>query len=274
MIQDIYPSKLHNEYHNNTITEDDYLLIFNDKGETLIGGGSSKSIFPQGKDVDKGDSIYLFSVDDKRYFLYNNWDISSEVNLDNYSYYSIKDVRDRVTGADVYAAFTAFHLWKWYVDNQFCGKCGGKLHHHDKERALKCDSCGNMVFPRINPAVIVGVTNGDKILITKYRKGYAHSALIAGFTEIGETVEETVSREVMEEAGIKVKNIQYYKSQPWGMAQDILMGFYCEVDGDDTIHMDKNELRYAEWVSREDVELQPNNLSLTNEMMKLFKDGD
>lgn len=273
MIQDIYPSKLHNEYHNNTITEDDYLLIFNDKGETLIGEDSPKSIFPQGKDVDKGDSIYLFSVDDKRYFLYNNWDISSEVNLDNYSYYSIKDVRDRVTGADVYAAFTAFHLWKWYVDNQFCGKCGGKLHYHDKERALKCDSCGNMVFPRINPAVIVGVTNGDKILITKYRTGYAHSALIAGFTEIGETLEETVAREVMEEAGIKVKNIMYYKSQPWGMAQDILMGFYCEVDGDDTIHMDKNELRYAEWVNREDVELQPNNLSLTNEMMQIFKEG-
>ena len=212
-------------------------------------------------------------MDDKRYFLYNNWDISSEVNLDNYSYYSIKDVRDKVTGADVYVAFTAFHLWKWYVDNQFCGKCGGKLHHHDKERALKCDSCGNMVFPRINPAVIVGVTNGDKILITKYRTGYAHSALIAGFTEIGETLEETVAREVMEEAGIKVKNIKYYKSQPWGMAQDILMGFYCEVDGDDTIHMDKNELRYAEWVNREDVELQPNNLSLTNEMMQVFKEG-
>lgn len=273
MIQDIYPSKLHNEYHNNTITGDDYLLIFNDKGETLIGDNSSMSTFPQGRDINKGNSIYLFSVDDKRYFLYNNWDTPKEIALDNYTYYSIKDVRDKVTGADVYAAFTAFHLWKWYVDNQFCGKCGSELHLHDKERALKCDSCGNMVFPRINPAVIVGVTNGDKILITKYRTGYAHSALIAGFTEIGETLEETVAREVMEEAGIKVKNITYYKSQPWGMAQDILMGFYCEVDGDDTIHMDKNELRYAEWVNREDVELQPNNLSLTNEMMQLFKEG-
>ena len=105
------------------------------------------------------------------------------------------------------------------------------------------------------------------------RADVPYYALIAGFTEIGETLEETVAREVMEEAGIKVKNIKYYKSQPWGMAQDILMGFYCEVDGDDTIHMDKNELRYAEWVNREDVELQPNNLSLTNEMMQVFKEG-
>nr|MCR4704778.1 NUDIX domain-containing protein [Lachnospiraceae bacterium] len=85
--------------------------------------------------------------------------------------------------------------------------------------------------------------------------------------------EECVAREVMEETGIKVKNIRYYKSQPWGMALDILAGFYCDVDGDDTIRMDANELKYAEWVKREDIVLQPNNLSLTNEMMNEFKEG-
>jgi len=77
----------------------------------------------------------------------------------------------------------------------------------------------------------------------------------------------------MEETGVKVKNITYYKSQPWGMAQDILMGFYCEADGDGEIHMDESELKYAEWVKREDIVLQPNNLSLTNEMMRMFKEG-
>ena len=115
--------------------------------------------------------------------------------------------------------------------------------------------------------------NGDKLLITRYKTGYRNNALIAGFTEIGETLEETVAREVMEEAGIKVKNIRYYKSQPWGMAQDILTGFYCEADGDDHITMDENELKYAEWVKREDIVLQPNNLSLTNEMMRVFKEN-
>jgi NAD+ diphosphatase len=142
-----------------------------------------------------------------------------------------------------------------------------------KERALCCSSCGNTVYPRINPAVIVGVLNGDKILITRYRTGYSHNALIAGFAEIGETLEETVSREVMEEAGIRVKNIRYYKSQPWGMAQDLLVGFYCEADGDDTIRMDEGELKYAAWTAREDLQLQPNNLSLTNEMMRMFKEN-
>ncbi len=77
----------------------------------------------------------------------------------------------------------------------------------------------------------------------------------------------------MEEVGLKVKNIRYYKSQPWGMAEELLAGFYCEVDGDDKIKMDDGELKYAEWVSRTEIELQPSDYSLTNEMMKLFKSG-
>lgn len=77
----------------------------------------------------------------------------------------------------------------------------------------------------------------------------------------------------MEEVGLKVKNIRYYKSQPWGMASDILMGYFCEVDGDDDIFMDESELKYAEWVYREDIVLQPSDYSLTNEMMKIFKEN-
>ena len=126
---------------------------------------------------------------------------------------------------------------------------------------------------RIGTAVIVGVINGDKLLLTKYRTGFKYNALIAGFTEIGETVEETVKREVMEEAGIKVNNIRYYKSQPWGSANDILLGFFCDVKGNDEISMDTNELKYADWVQRDEIILQPGEFSLTNEMMKLFKEN-
>lgn len=111
--------------------------------------------------------------------------------------------------------------------------------------------------------MIVGVINGSRILITKYKSGFRHNALVAGFTEIGETDEETVRREVMEETGLRVKNIQYYKSQPWGIASDILMGFYCDADGSTEIHRDDRELGYAEWVERKDIILQPTDHSLT-----------
>ena len=137
---------------------------------------------------------------------------------------------------------------------------------------MTCD-CGNTVYPRIMPAVIVGVTNGDRLLLTRYRTGSGHNALVAGFVEIGETAEETVAREVMEETGLRVKNIRYYKSQPWGIANDLLLGYYCDLDGDGTIRMDENELKYAEWVPKQEIVLQPGHISLTNEMMERFKNS-
>ena len=138
---------------------------------------------------------------------------------------------------------------------------------------MVCPSCGKTFYPRIMPAVIVGIKNGERLLLTRYRIGFTPNALVAGFTEIGETAEETVRREVMEEVGVRVKNIRYFASQPWGIANDLLLGYYCELDGDEAIRMDEHELKYAQWVRREDIELQPDDLSLTNEMMRRFKLG-
>jgi NAD+ diphosphatase len=174
----------------------------------------------------------------------------------------------------IFAAWTAFQLYNWYRDNRFCGRCGGRTTLAPDERAVMCPACNRRIYPRIIPAVIVGVTNGDEILMTKYRgRDIPYYALIAGFTEIGETLEQTVAREVMEEAGLRVKNIRYYKSQPWAIVDDLLAGFYCDVDGSTEIHMDVSELKEAVWVRREDVVGQPNDFSLTNEMMLVFRDG-
>ena len=292
MIQDIYPSKLDNSYKNFEMRDKDVLLVFDEKGRILIREKDGKIEFPVASEIECVENVYLFLVDDRRFFLAmdsidgkidnsaNDSIATSEENTDNYlKHYSIRELRDHFSGEEstkkyLFAAFTAYHLWKWYSDSRFCGKCGSKTKPGDTERSMCCPVCGNVIYPRINPAVIVGVTKGDSLLITRYRSGYKHNALVAGFTEIGETLEGTVAREVMEETGVRVKNIRYYKSQPWGMAQDVLVGFFCEADGDGTIHMDENELKYAEWVRREDIVLQPNNLSLTNEMMRVFKDGN
>ena len=144
-----------------------------------------------------------------------------------------------------------------------------------KERMLRCDSCGNMEFPKICPAVIIGVTDGNRILMSKYAgRAYKKYALLAGFTEIGETVEETVAREVMEEVGLKVRNIRYYKSQPWAFSDTLLMGFYCDLDGSDKITLDRDELSLAEWFEREEIPVEPSRDSLTNEMILKFKQGE
>lgn len=268
MIQDIAPSKLLNAFSARSPRAKDRMLCFDAEGKLLVRLRDGFICYPAVGEVPSDGAVYLFSVDDDGYFMGAGAETPS---LPGFGYRSVRELRDCANGKELYAAFTAYHLWRWYADNRYCGRCGGGTAYHETERALRCAHCGHVIYPRINPAVIVGVVKGDCLLITRYRAGYAHNALIAGFTEIGETAEETAAREVMEETGVKVKNIRYYKSQPWGMAQDLLMGFFCEADGDAAIRMDENELRFAEWVRREDIVLQPNDLSLTNDMMKHFK---
>lgn len=269
MIQDIYPHRLYNQYRTDIAPQPSSPLLVFIGGRTMVKKGTAA--FPTAQEIDL-PLTYLFSVDDKAYFMPR--EELSDI-PDGYELMEPRTFRSRtdVPDEDVFAVFTGKHLSDWYRDTRFCGRCGSKTSHSLTERAMVCPRCGYTAYPRIMPAVIVGVINGDSILITRYSRGYAHNALIAGFTEIGETAEQTVSREVMEEAGIKVKNIRYYKSQPWGIAGDLLLGFYCEADGSTDITMDKGELRYAEWVKREDIVLQPDSMSLTNEMMMMFRDG-
>ena len=271
MIQDIAPHVFINHYENRKPSADSPVLIVRD-GMILcqLNEKNKDADFPRYREFENAEATYLFSIDEDDYFMADTDEYPEGYQFQRINSFFRENISDNVK---VFAVFTAYHLELWYRDNRYCGRCGHEMKQDEKERALRCPECGNIVYPRINPAVIVGVRNGDRLLLTRYARGYGHNALIAGFTEIGETAEETVRREVMEEAGIRVKNITYYKSQPWGIAQDLLMGFYCDVDGDDTIKMDPSELRYAQWVKREDIVLQPTAHSLTNEMMKMFKEG-
>lgn len=267
MIQDIAPSVLYNQFRPEADAAPQDYAVYMEGSKIALKDGC----IPTVSDFSRCNRFtYLLTLDDKPFYRVNDCD-TLPAGMEMTEIFALR--RDSAMPQSmVFAAMTAKHLCDWYRDNRFCGRCGAKMEHAKTERAMKC-TCGNRVYPRIMPAVIVGVRNGDKLLLTQYRRGFAHNALIAGFTEIGETFEETVAREVMEEAGVKVKNIRYYKSQPWGVANDILAGFYCDLDGSDEIHMDANELKIAHWVNRGEIELQPDNFSLTNEMMQMFKEG-
>lgn len=286
MIQEIAPHSWDNIYHNRKPKEDSIVLFFC-MDELLVmepaGGEEGASIsFPAYSYVEEYacDCTYLFSLDSVSYFrvhIDNKWEMEK----------LCEDLINRMDGRPqlrprkffrtakpkelAFAAITGMHINGWYLKNKYCGACGGRLVHDERERMLFCPKCRNMVYPRINPAVIVAVTDKNRLLLTKYRgREYTNYALIAGFNEVGESMEETVRREVMEEAGIRVKNIRYYKSQPWAFADNILMGYYCEADGDTTIKMDEDELSVAEWMDREQIPVRPEDLSLTNEMICRF----
>lgn len=287
MIQDIFPHVLNNQYDVSAVPTDDALIIyFNEAGQILIkenpeDNGTSRKIFPRLSEfTNKPQRLtYLFSMDTDMCFL-------AEDELDEipagYIFSKVREVRKLkdVSKKSIFEIFTGKQLATWYKNNKYCGRCGHLTGRSNTERAIVCPECGNTIYPRVVPAVITAVIargatpDEDRILLTKYNSGIAYYALVAGFTEIGETLEETVAREVMEETGISVKNIRYYKSQPWGVADDLLAGFFCEADGSLEIHRDESELSVAEWKKREEVILQPDQLSLTNEMMTIFKNGE
>ncbi|MCC8152746.1 MAG: NAD(+) diphosphatase [Tannerellaceae bacterium] len=235
---------------------------------------NNKIHFPRLKNLTGEDGllieepIYYFSIDNQTYFGLKNWNKIPE----GFHLTDINIFRDMSPRQEAFAGVTAFGLAGWYTNHRYCGRCGQKMKQHPKERMLQCTSCSNSEYPKISPAVIVGVINGNKLLLTKYaNRPYTNYALIAGFAEIGETIEQTVHREVMAEAGIKVKNIRSYNSQPWGFTDCLLMGFFAELDGDDKITMDKEELAVAEWISRENMEAGNVALSLTGEMIEYFR---
>ena len=277
MIQDIAPMQLDNSYKKKVPHAGSRLLGFGERTVYLEYNGELQFLtYGQWKDYNENvlgrevpPCVYLFSIGVEEYFL---TEIGADTKIGEFRFFNMFDVRAMQPKERVLVAATAWHLFVWYRDNQFCGRCGEKLVHSETQRMLQCPCCTNMVFPKIAPAVIVGVTHGDKILMTKYAgREYKRYALIAGFTEIGETAEETVKREVMEEVGLHVKNLRYYKSQPWSFSDTLLMGFFAEVEGDDSITLDREELALAEWFERENIPVSESDISLTSEMIEYFR---
>ena len=171
-----------------------------------------------------------------------------------------------------FAGITGNQLFRWLENHKYCGRCGSKMIKSENERAMVCSECGQIIYPTISPAVTVAITNGDKILLARNARGnFTKFALVAGFVEIGESFEETVKREVMEEVGLKVKNIRYYKSQPWAFSDTEMIGFFVELDGDDHVTIQEDEIAEARWFSREELSDDLPQLSLSFEMIETFR---
>lgn len=276
MIQEINPHIYDNQYKSTPPDADSILLCYKGK-EVLVERKENKIRLPRFRHLERYNQslykqyIYLFTIDNERYYLINNISLGKETayTWENISVFSKVEPQHLV-----FAEITGYQLYSWYRNHQFCGKCGHPMKPDNKERMMRCEACNIMEYPKISPVVIVGLINGESILLSKYaRREYTNYALLAGFAEIGESIEETVRREVMEEVGLKVKNITYYKSQPWPLSESLLFGFFAELDGDDTIKLDEEELAMAAWFKRSEIPVKADHVSLTNEMMMVLKNG-
>ena len=269
MLQDLYPHIYHNEMAWKAPAPDDYALIFAPDGTVYCDLTDGALTLPRIRDVGPGEAQYAFSIDEAAYYLVAAHPDETDA-FRCVPAASLRSMTERTSPA-LFAAAAGGSLHRWYRSQQFCGRCGAKMEKSTTERAMVCPQCKNTVYPKICPAVIVAVHDGDRLLLTRYRgRPFKKYALIAGFNE---TIEQTVHREVLEEAGVRVKNLRFYKSQPWVFTDTLLMGFVCELDGSDKITVQESELAEASWHLRSELPQDHSYISLTGEMIEQFRLG-
>lgn len=300
MIQDIAPHKLDNQFKFIDAKMDDYIILVK-KGKAVL------KVVEDDEDVKPSDQIeaglgdgftavnlrltkgtdwegfyenilekayYLLAIDGEPYFLLELTEEDEAVALPEGKFEEVAPMHFQTMAPKHHAlaGITATQIYRWRNGRKFCGRCGTKTENSKTERALVCPKCGQIEYPKISPAIIVAVNNNGKLLMTRYAgRPFKFYALVAGFVEIGETFEECVAREVKEEVGINIKNIRYYKSQPWAFSDTEMIGFTADLDGDPAITVDKSELAEAGWFDKEEIPERPSQASIAAELMMNFK---
>ncbi|WP_405290169.1 NAD(+) diphosphatase [Methanobrevibacter sp.] len=247
---------------NITPDTDDILFIFNDNRELFLD--DDKKLAKSLDNFDVNFCLYIGDYKDKKAFVVN-------VETDE-TFYNLMEVYE--FNHDLYhIAGKAVLVRDWYISHRFCGRCGTPTKIDEKDMMLKCPQCGQVHYPRIAPAIIVAIRNGDKLLMAKhsYHENIRY-ALIAGFVEPGETIEEAVHREVLEEVGVKIKNLQYQRSQSWPFPNSLMLGFTAEYESGN-IKVDGDEILRAEWFKKDEIIRYESDISISDWLIQEFIDS-
>lgn len=249
MIQDISPYRLDTAYRGTAPVPDDCFFSFRGEDVLLRDMGDGHRSLPSFRDLGhpagkmESRAVFLFRAGREPVYL-----LGQEVSgCRGLGYFPICELKDVLPEWVFFAGATALHLSRWYEGNRYCGRCGGRMERKPGQRTLACPECRNTVYPGIAPVVMVAVTDGDRLLMTKYAdRSLPQWVLISGFVEAGETLEEAAGREVYEETGIRIRDLRYFGSQPWGFSGSVIAGYTARLDGPDGIRLDRKELA-AEW---------------------------
>jgi len=185
----------------------------------------------------------------------------------------LRDVFE-LLGEDLFAlAGRASQIVTWDQTHRFCGRCGARAETKTDERAKRCPRCGLLNFPRLCPAIIVAVVRGDRLLMVRaHRHPAGMFSVVAGFVEAGETLEQAVRREVGEEAGIEVKNIRYFGSQPWPFPNSLMLGFTAEHAAGE-IAIGESEIAAGGWFGADELPRIPSKISISRRLIDWFVSG-
>lgn len=240
----------------------DELMIFVNE----MTGSNHIPFIADSKDVPAGmsDIQYLGLIDGKQGYVAS---LSGGAAPEGHFFISLRKLFGGMEDDWYWLANRAYHLLNWRRKNGYCGCCGEAMVESPDEVAMNCGRCGNIVYPRISPAVIVAITKGEQILL-------AHSArftgkmysVIAGFVEPGENLEECVKREVMEEVGLNVRNVRYFSSQPWPYPDSLMIAFTAEYESGE-IRIDEKEITDAGWYTRDNLPEMPSRVSVARKLI-------
>ena len=157
----------------------------------------------------------------------------------------------------------AQQICEWFRTHKFCGKCGAETKEHVNDRAMVCNECKIFSYPRLSPSIIVLVHRGKQVLLARnhmFPEGMYST--LAGFVEPGESIEETLIREVKEEVGINVHNLDYLGSQPWPFPNSLMLGFHAEYESGDIV-LQEEEIADAQWFDIDNLPNIPGNIAIS-----------
>lgn len=165
---------------------------------------------------------------------------------------TLREVMDSLAADDLACAFAATALVGWHAASGFCGWCGAPTVPALAGQARRCTGCGRESYPRVDPAVIVAITDADDRLLLGRQHSWAPGrvSVFAGFTEAGESLEQAVHREVLEEVGLPLEQVRYLGSQPWPFPRSLMLGFAARAAGVELV-LDPGEIVEARWFSRD-----------------------
>lgn len=180
---------------------------------------------------------------------------------------ALYSVLDENTGL---VASRAVHLAGWNKRNKYCGVCGGITQRDEHELARRCPSCGNQIYPKISPAIIIAVVKENKLLLAHNKNFREHwYSTLAGFIEPGESIEACAEREVLEEVGIRIKNIRYFASQPWPFPDSLMIGLVAEYESGE-VKPDGVEIDDAGFFSADGLPDTPARFSVAGRLIEWF----
>jgi NAD+ diphosphatase len=252
-------------YDPDSHTNVKWCVLFRDS--LLISGEVEEPQLYQELDVEKGNGLIFASHKDGSQLLGVILDTSCYEKLNNFRTVSLRLLSTYIEREKFENLFLAKHLKLWFLNHRYCGSCGLPLVLVSSEWAVSCD-CGYRAYPRISPAVIVAIRDeSGRLLLARGRNftGPFHS-LIAGFLEAGETLEQCVRREVMEEVGIELDKIVYFGSQPWPFPDALMVGFFATTSQTD-LTVDPVELECADWYELNNLPELPGRISIARRMI-------